>query len=184
MNHRLYEEWLFAYQDSEDELTPQQTTALREHLQGCEACRLLANAWQDLELRLQDVPLLAPEPGFTNRWEKRLQVERQRVQRRQVVITLAFILSGVLALGGTLVFLVWPWLQTPDVLLWTGLYRLYTFYAYLVTASGFLSGLFRTATGSGLSLIWMMVLAGMLSELGVLWVVSFRLLTNPRRATK
>ena len=183
MNHRLYEEWLFAYEDSAEELTQQQAAALQEHLQSCEACRALVGAWHEVQARLQDEPVLAPKSGFTSRWEMRLEAERERSQQRQVIVTLALALGGVLALGSTLVALAWPWLRSPSVVLWVGLYRLLELYSYVQAAQGFVSGLVRSAAG-GVSVVWLVIFAGLLCELGVLWVVSFRLLTNPRRVIK
>jgi hypothetical protein len=47
----------------------------------------------------------------------------------------------------------------------------------------FFSAAFRAATGV-VPVVWWVLFAGLLCELGVLWVVSFRLLTNPRRITQ
>ncbi len=183
MNHRLYEEWLLAGEDPETELTQQQAAALQEHLQSCEACRALAGAWREVKACLQEEPVLAPKAGFTNRWEMRLEAERERSQQRQIIIALVFALGGVLALGSTLVVLVWPWLRSPSVVLWVGLYRLFELYSYVQAAQGLLSGMLHLAAG-GVPVVWLMIFAGLLCEMGVLWVVSFRLLTNPRRVMK
>jgi hypothetical protein len=84
---------------------------------------------------------------------------------------------------GILLFLVWPWMRSPNVFLWTGLYRLFTLYAYADAARDFISTLFQTAAGV-VPLTWLVIFVGLLSELGVLWIVSYRVLTNPRRITR
>jgi len=183
MNHRIYEEWLFAHLESEDELTPQEAAALQEHLQDCTACRQMAGAWQEVDQRLRAEPMLEPAPGFTSRWESRLEARRGSSQRLQILSALAFCLGGALVLVGALAAITWPVLRSPSVLLWVGVYRLLELFSYVETAQGFLSDLIRLAAG-GVPVVWLVIVAGMLCELGVLWVVSFRLLTNPRRITK
>ncbi len=51
---------------------------------------------------------------------------------------------------------------------------------FVELARDIFGNLLRTAT-IAVPIAWLIVLAGLISELGVLWIVSFRLLTNPRR---
>ena len=73
MNHQPFENWLL----SEDTLSPENASALRGHLETCDHCRELQAAWTDVSNLFQDVPDIEPAPGFVNRWQTRLEVERQ-----------------------------------------------------------------------------------------------------------
>lgn len=184
MNHHTYEDWLFAHYDRDEEaLAPQQAEALREHLGSCEACRLLAHSWEAMEAQLRAEPMLGPEVGFASRWHARLEADRLRTHQRQTMTALVFSSAGVVLLLGILLFLVWPSMRSPNVFLWAGLYRLFTLYAYADAARDFISTLFQTAAGV-VPLTWLVIFVGLLSELGVLWIVSYRVLTNPRRITR
>jgi predicted anti-sigma-YlaC factor YlaD len=183
MNHRIYEDWLFASQDDPEALTPGQLDDLHEHMQDCESCRSLAIAWDQVENELRNEPMLAPEPGFGLRWQARLQADRLHRHQRQTAALLIFSSLGVAALLGVMLVLAWPWMHTPGVFLWVGLYRLLTLFIYANAAEEFLATLFQTATGVIPFVAWVF-LAGVLSELTVLWGVSYRLLTNPRRITR
>jgi len=183
MNHRIYEDWLFISQDDPQALTPEQEEVLHAHVQDCETCRSLAVAWEQVENGLRNEPILAPEPGFGLRWQARLQADRLHKHQRQTTTVLIFSSLGLAALLGVMLALAWPWVQTPGVFLWVGLYRFITLFAYADAAEGFLSALFQTATGVIPFAAWI-ILAGLLSELAVLWGVSYRLLTNPRRITR
>jgi len=183
MNHRIYEDWLFTSQDDPQALTPEQDNALHEHIQDCESCRSLAIAWEQVENELLNEAMLAPEPGFSLRWQARLQADRLQKHQRQTTALLIFSSLGVTALLGVMLALAWPWLRTPGVFLWVGLYRLFTLFAYADAAEGFMATLLQTATGVIPFVAWV-ILAGVLSELAVLWGVSYRLLTNPRRITR
>jgi hypothetical protein len=182
MNHQPFKDWLIA-DPTEEPLTPEQRTALQGHLQGCESCRLLSTAWQAAESRLKQAPTLAPEPGFASRWHRRLQADRQRLHRRQSLALLSFSLAGAALLLGSLAILAYPLLESPSLLFWTWLYRLMTMISYAGTAQDIFAGIFNTATVK-LSWIWWVITAGVLTELAVLWIVSYRLLTNPRRITQ
>ena len=181
MNHQPYLDWLFAGDEPNDEpLTQPQHTALQDHLQSCEACRSLFDAWHKTEAHLQEMTMAAPQPGFTSRWQGRLEAERIRAHRRQIRAMLVFCVGGALLLFTALVILILPWVHSPNLLVWTWLYQVFTIYSFVELAQDLLAGLLQTATGV-ISITWLVILLGLLSELGVLWIVSFRLLTNPRR---
>ncbi len=44
--------------------------------------------------------------------------------------TLAFVSGGILVLIGLLVFIAWPWLRSPNLLLWTWIYQWITLFTY------------------------------------------------------
>ena len=194
MNHQQYEEWLFVNYEElaatqrggegpEERLTPQQQTDLQAHLIECADCSLLAEAWQAVDTHLRDAPTLEPQPGFTSRWEARLQVERQQVQRRQTLAVLGFSAFGVILLLGSLALLILPVIQTPKALVWAGVYRLITLLSYLQLAQDVFLPFFQAAAGAVPLFGWLIVV-GVLTQLGVLWVVSYRVLTNPWRITR
>lgn len=179
MNHQPYEDWLFEQQD----LTGQQLAELREHLQVCETCRALDDALNTVETSLRAQPVLAPEAGFVGRWQRRLEVERQRIHRRQTLTMLAFCAGGAVVLIALLLALVWPWLRSPQALAWVGLYRMLVLYSYAQGIGETFGSLLMSAAGATSLIVWIFAI-GIFSELSMLWVVSYRLLTNPRRITK
>ena len=179
MEHRVFEDWLF----TEDPLSPQEQEALREHLSECESCRTLSKAWQNVEAELRVAEITPPAAGFTARWQARLEADAQRMQRKQSLAILGLSMGGAALLLGSLLVLLWPVLQSPQVLFWTWIYRLMGLYTTLGTVQEFTSVLLRTMFGV-IPLIWWVIIAGILSELGVLWVVSLRWLTNPQRGSK
>ena len=180
MNHRTYEDWLFDSYDDDEQLPAQQAADLQAHLQECEDCRSLAAAWEQVEIELRQAPLLAPRPGFAMRWQANLEADRQRIHQRQTAAALLFTSFGIASLVILMLALLWPWMRSPDVFLWVWLYRLITMLSYADALRGFLSATLQAASGA-VSLAGWVFFAGLLSELAVLWVVSYRLLTNPRR---
>ncbi len=184
MNHQPFRDWLFTGDEpGEDILTQQQHAELQQHLNSCESCRSMTDAWMVVENHLRGQSMIEPNPGFTSRLEARLEAERRRIHRRQTRLVLLFSVGGAAAILAVLVTLVWPWLRSPDMLLLTGVYRLFTLYSYAKLGQELLVNLLRTAT-IAIPITWLIVLVGLLSELGVLWIVSYRLLTNPRRIMK
>lgn len=79
MSHQPFELWIFTQED----LSPEQTEALQAHLQSCVNCYGLAAAWRQVEPLVINTQMVAPTPGFVERWELRLEKERLRIQRRQ-----------------------------------------------------------------------------------------------------
>ena len=180
MNHKPAIDWLFV---DPDELSQPQTRELQEHLAECDNCQELAESYRQLAVALKRSDTVGPEAGFASRWETRLQASREKAHRRQIVATMAFVFGGIVVLVGLLVLLAWPWLRSPDLLLWTWVYQLITMVTYanalrevVVPALWDLKDLMPLAA-------WVFG-TGMFCEMAVLWVVSYRLLTNPRRITK
>jgi predicted anti-sigma-YlaC factor YlaD len=180
MNHKPTIDWLF---EDPDELSQTQSELLQEHLAECESCQELAESSLQVAIALKRAEQFEPEPGFASRWQVRLQASREKAHRRQIIATLAFVLGGILLLIGLLVSIAWPWLRSPDLLLWTWIYQWITLFTY---ANALREVILPTIWG----ITDLMPLAawvfgfGLLSEMAVLWVVSYRLLTNPRRVIK
>jgi hypothetical protein len=180
MNHKPAIDWLF---EDSDELSQTQSAVLQEHLAGCESCQELAESYRQVATVLKRSEQIGPEAGFASRWQVRLQASREKAHRRQIMATLAFVTGGTFLLVGLLVFIAWPWLRSPNLLLWTWIYQVITLFTYanalrevVVPAIWQITDLMPLAA-------WVFGF-GLLSEMAVLWVVSYRLLTNPRRITK
>lgn len=85
MNHQPFENWIY----TPEELDPQRARALQEHLQSCDHCYGQAAAWQQVQPMLAGAQMIAPAEGFVGRWQKRLQYERERSEKRQAVLAFA-----------------------------------------------------------------------------------------------
>lgn len=179
MNHQIYQDWLF--EDAQD-LSPLQAQSLQQHLEACEQCRSLSNAWHELETTLECDEMLLPAPGFALRWQKRLEDSQRRIYRRQVVRSLSLIIAGMALLAGLMLAGLWPWLRSPSLLFYTWVYRVFSIYTFADALRNLASPLMNLSTRA-VPLAAMVFGFGFLCELAVLWVVSFRLLTNPRRIT-
>jgi hypothetical protein len=181
MNHTRYEDWLIEL--SEAPLEPEQAAALEAHLRECENCSSLAESWGQVERTLRKAGQVAPAPGFGGRWQARLAQDRQRQHRRQTVLVIG---AGALAL---LIFtvllgtLAWPWLRSPGLLLWAWVYQVVGIYLIAATTGEVLLPMVGSLFAAVPLLVWVFIF-GLASMLSVLWVVSYRMLTNPRRMMK
>jgi hypothetical protein len=179
MYHRPFEDWLL----DEEPLTTEQAALLQEHLRSCTSCAQLAHAWKKVEVDLHRAPMLAPQMGFTDRWQRRLEVEQQKLHRRQVVAALGFSLGGAALLFGSLVLLALPVLSSPKLLLWAWILRIFDLVSYYDEIQETFSGLFNVQIGF-IPLGGWVILVGLFSVLVVLWIVSLRWLTAPRRVNE
>jgi hypothetical protein len=105
MPHQPFEEWLLAAH----ELMPAEAAKLEAHLRECSACRALAAGWVEAERRLEAAPLLAPRPGFADRWQATLAAREIAQRRWQAWLMLGLCLAGASALA---VLLGWQALGT------------------------------------------------------------------------
>jgi hypothetical protein len=108
MSHPRFEAMLFERED----LTDSDRLALEEHLQDCDTCCRIASNWAAIENRLRKAPMIAPPPGFTVRFQQRLQ---QQKRRRRIGLTIGLIctffvplLVAVVVFGSGLLSLVSP----------------------------------------------------------------------------
>jgi predicted anti-sigma-YlaC factor YlaD len=177
MTHQPYEDWMF---EAPQDLDPQQMLELNSHLALCAGCRALAGSLGQAEALLRRQEQAAPADGFSLRFEERLAAERSRRHNRQTLLTFLLALAGVggliLGLGG----LIWPYRSMLDGSLWAGVYQFISALAVVQMVGQFLSVFLRSAFAALPIALWVLGL-GLLSQLAVLWVVSFRVLTNPRR---
>lgn len=176
MNHYKYEALIFA----EGPLPPAERTALEAHLQECQECSRLLSAWQGVQAEMQAAPALDPQPGFTARWQARLDLERQQVSKKQVGAVLGFSLAGAGLLLVTLVVIFWPVLESPKAYLYAFVYQAINLLFAADMVQGFLVGLTRSLSGP-VSVITWIVLLGLACQLAVIWLVSLRIATKTRR---
>jgi len=176
MSHYEIEAMIFA----DEPLQPEAQAGLQAHLAGCAECRSLAAAWLGVQRDLSTAPVQAPAAGFAGRWEQRLELERQRVHHRQVVASLGLSLAGALFLVLALVFFLTPVFQTPKVFLYAFLYQALNLVVAADMVQSLLSGFVRSAA-SPLTVVVGLVLVGIVSQLGVIWLASIRLATQKRR---
>lgn len=181
MKHLPYEEWLLD-QTTQAGLTDEERHALHAHLEDCAACSNLARAWREVDLELRRVSPVNPLPGFTLRWQARLERQRRRQHRRQSLAMLSFSIVGASFLLASLVLLAWPYLQTPSSTLWEMAYYLFSL-TVLMGELGELLQLTFSSLGGSIPWVGWIFMVGVLCELCVLWFVSFRVLTQPRRIT-
>ncbi|MDR3574094.1 MAG: hypothetical protein P4L50_09540 [Anaerolineaceae bacterium] len=79
MNHQPYKNWIFA----ESDLSAEQLQDLATHLDDCSDCQQLRQNLRSASALLQAAPMIAPTPGFTQRWQVSLVERRAAHQRRQ-----------------------------------------------------------------------------------------------------
>jgi len=185
MNHHPYREWLLASsKQPEDVLTQEQSVALQSHLDECSECRDLAQAWQTVEEELLHAPLVSPAPGFIARWQDRLVSDRQRRANQQGIVLMISSFGVGIFLVGVLVFLVWPLLSKPSLLAWTYLYQILRWISIFGAFQQFAGSLFHAADLPAMGPIVWIFIFGFITILSVLWVVYYRVLTNPRSVSK
>ena len=184
MNHQPYEDWLF-YEPHhlEDQLTAQEYSDYQSHLEDCQSCRSLSVALREAENELRAAPIISPEPGFSHRWLGMLERNREQSQKKQTTLLLLVTISGAAVLLGLLTYTMWPWISNPNVFIWTYLYRFTKMYSYVNVIQD-ITGVLFNATTSLVPISWWIFMVGIICELGVLWIVFYRLISIPRRITQ
>jgi len=176
MVHRPFEDWLL----DDEPLTAEKAGALQEHLQSCASCRQLSQAWQEVEVDLRTSPILSPRTGFSNRWQARLEADRRRLHRRQTAAALGLSLGGAALLFGSLSLLALPVLTTPKLFLWAWVLHLVQLVSYTGDLQEIVLSVFHIQSRM-IPIAWWVLLAGFYSMLVVVWIVSLRYFTSPRR---
>ena len=179
LEHYDYETMIF----NEAPLRPEEQTDLQAHLEQCDECRSLAAAWQGMQRDLSAAPVQAPAAGFAGRWEQRLEHDHQRTHHKQALVSLGLSMAGALFLVLALVFWLSPVFATPKVYLYAFLYQALNLIVAADMVQNMLFGFVRSAA-SPLTLVIGLILVGIVSQLGVLWLASIRLATQTRRVSK
>jgi hypothetical protein len=169
MNHQPFEDWLL-----EDEpRTVQQERELQIHLHSCTTCAAIA----DSNLALHSRRLVAPAPGFTERFRPRLSAWRREQLRRQALGTIVLVVAGLAflyALAGPsmqeAIRSPAAWLRDITVYL----VALFTFLSVFGQVGGIL---LRNLPGLVPPAAWFAIfVAGCI--LGILWIVTMRRLAG------
>ena len=177
MNHQDFQDLLC--EDAQD-LSPDEILSMRAHMSVCEPCRALAHSYQDMTLVMGNAVMLVPEPGFAHRWGEHLSKRRESTYRRQILKAFVFIGLIITVLLSLIIVGVWPLLRSPGFLVWAWLYRLLAIYSTMDLVRVFFVSVLKSSL-STIPLIWWVLSLGLISEFAVLWFVSYRVLTNPRR---
>jgi hypothetical protein len=176
MNHQPFENWLL----SEDTLSPENTSSLRDHLESCDHCRELETAWTGVVGLFQDVPDLEPAPGFVNRWQARLEVERQvelsvrhRWQSIIMLILIGNVIVALVVLFGTQFLTTF---DKPLELVLSGIYRIASIVTFFNAAQNVVITLFKTITSVVPVGIWALMGLGLVGS-GAIWIISLKSLS-------
>ena len=181
MNHKPFEDWLFHEPHYlEDQLTAQEYSDYQNHLEHCASCRSLSVALREAENELRAAPIISPEPGFSHRWLDNLERNRRQTHKKQTTLLLLVTISGAAIFLGLFTYTVWPWISNPNVFIWTYLYRFTKMYSYVNVIQDMAGILFNTTTHL-VPISWWIFFVGIICELGVLWIVFYRLISFPRR---
>ncbi|MEA3441313.1 MAG: hypothetical protein U9R58_13630 [Chloroflexota bacterium] len=178
MNHKPYQEVIF----SDRELTCDEADLLQDHILQCDDCYQLSTAWSAVEHELQTPQMVDPEPGFVARWQVRLEAEQKRRQNQQNLIMLSTTWGATAALLIAIVYLAIPLIQSSKVVLYTYLYQLLNLFSVVTFVQSLSSGLMDGLT-SGIPWVAIVFAVGLITIMGVLWVVSLRVLTKSRSVT-
>ncbi|MBT3315561.1 MAG: hypothetical protein HN390_13215 [Anaerolineae bacterium] len=163
MDHQHIEKKLL----NDEQLTPEENRALRNHLPNCPICSALVEA----NLALKHVTMAAPAPGFANRFTTRLAGQRKAQKRRYFFGGLILFLSG----AGALLWLASPLLtaalSSPADILTTWVSFIVATLSFIQTFSEAGKVVFRVATGFISPTTWAFALS-LLSILGM-FILSF-----------
>jgi hypothetical protein len=172
MNHRPFEDWLL----DDQPLNPTQKRELDGHLRVCKVCSAIAES----NLALRSARVVAPAPGFANRWQERLVATRRAQRRRTLLGTLFFSAGGLLLIaflaGPALVSLFGSPAEWISALVHAALF----IYTTTLAVAGAGSVLFRVLPGFVPPFLWL-VFFSTLSGFALLWSVSiWRLVRRPQ----
>ncbi len=165
MNHRPFEDWLL----DDQPLTPQQARDLQVHVRSCSSCSAIAES----NLALHSTRLVAPAPGFADRFQVRLEKRRREQRWRQVIGTIVLVLGGV----GLISWLAGPYIaeafNSPATWIAAGV----SYFIFILTsvqvASEAVSILLRVLT-TFISPAGWVALTVAAAGLGYLWTISIR----------
>lgn len=175
MKHQPFEFWIY----ERETLSRDQAEDLEDHLEICDSCRALATAWMDIEGQIFSASLVAPAPGFSQRWRSRLADHRRQVNHRQMSAMLLTTTVGLAVLsvlfGAELLPLLQP--AVPTLVAWGG--KVASLVANL-NLFRLIMGILVEATLESIPLMYRVVLPLSLAGLAALWVVSLHRLSYRR----
>lgn len=176
MNHLPFETWLL----NEQPLTPDQQRDLQLHLRECEHCTALA----EVNLALHSVKMTAPAPGFTARFQQRLEAQRVRERRNRLAGALVLIFGGL----GLTIWLVAPYLVSflgsPAEWIAAAISFVLSLISMMQAIGDIGSILLRILPGFIPPFAWLIIISAV-SGFGLLWAVSiWRLTRVPARSVR
>lgn len=131
------------------------------------------NAWQEVEMTFRSAGMVGPLPGFVDRWNQRLAMERMREERKQatvLVVTNIVIALGFLALVGLQIV---PSMLAGHTLLTLWVNLVARLVVLLKMFSGVAETLLRTLP-SIIPVSWWLTGLGVLGALVVVWAGMMR----------
>ncbi len=166
MSHQPFENWILDL----NALTGEERRSLQAHLETCSQCQKLQRRWQAVHWELQARRMVAPAPGFTQRWQSSLAERRAREQRKQAwwvffaclgaaLLVLLIITGYVLATS------------TPTDLLTAGIQYLSSSINLFNLAASLVKS-WLAATPLALDIVLWMYLAFTLCLLSAIWVLA------------
>jgi len=181
MNHQPFENWLL----SEETLPVENAHLLGEHLETCTHCQELQDAWMSIATLFTAVPDMEPVPGFVDRWQIRLETDRQvdllgrhRWQSVIMLILIGNVITGLVFLLSTQFLTTF---ETPTQLVLSWVYRLAAMLTFVNGLQNLFSTLFRTFTNIVPAGFWAILGAGLVGS-GAIWVITMKSLSVlPRR---
>ncbi len=182
MNHQPFEEWLLADEPPAGE----QAIELREHLRECPRCRELEANWACVHKLFQDSEQIAPAPGFTARWQTRLQAQQQQALNRKrhsqpwILFALNFLIAAALLV--LLGVQIWRTIDSPAQLLLVKAFLISLILTVVDTGQDILTASLEVAARYPV-ILWVFLL-GMSGFLGSLWITVGRQIASTRRISQ
>ncbi len=179
MNHQPFEDWLLADEPPAGE----QAVELNEHLRDCPHCRQLETSLTDVHQLILTSGQIAPAPGFTTRWQARLQAQQELAFKRRnhrqpwLLFVLNFGIAAVLL--ALLVFQLWHTFHSTAQMLLVKAFLLSIVLTALDIGKDILSALIQVAVR--FPVVQWAILLGMSGFLGMLWIAVGRQLVSIRR---
>lgn len=165
--HRPFETWIL----QDDPLTDDETAALRQHLDQCQACRSLAEGWTEAAQRLQKVSMRAPRAGFVHRWEAARALQRVPRSRWSAWLAAAGGLGAASAAGAMVVWELWALMEQPSAALLGWVRDLVQWSIVLRVLQDFVEALSRTLPFGLIGGLWLGFVAAV-GGLLIVWLAS------------
>jgi predicted anti-sigma-YlaC factor YlaD len=182
MGHQPFETWML----SEENLLPDQEQRLQDHIEVCDSCRQMSNAWLEVQGFLSATTLVKPAPGFTERWQVRFAemnvAENIRRQKRTSWLFFGTMIGAAILILGFMAVQFFSSVQAPVQVFITGV----TMLAGLVTLASAVQVAFvpfLEVLIVSVPPIWWFFLAFAASLLTLLLAFSLRQFLIPRRVS-
>jgi hypothetical protein len=166
MNHQPYENWIFA----ESDLSGEQLQELETHLNVCIDCQELRQGLRSTSQLFQAAAMVAPLPGFSQRWQVSL-VERRAVYQRHQARMLFLTLVGAAVL--LLLLLALHILATSTPVQWViaGFQSTFSLFSTWNKIQDFILELFDFIPPVVPIALWVLLTSG-ISILTLVWIIS------------